>query len=65
LANGMDNYLSKPIRPQELDDVLEKYLALRKIPANTSESLALHQRLSASPLEAYVAKLPIDDATAR
>jgi two-component system, sensor histidine kinase and response regulator len=65
LANGMDNYLSKPIRPQELDDVLEKYLELRKTPANTSESLALHQRLSASPLEAYVAKLPIDDATAR
>jgi PAS domain S-box-containing protein len=43
LANGMDNYLSKPIRPQELDNVLEKYLALRKKAANTSESLALHQ----------------------
>lgn len=26
---GMDGYLSKPIRPQELDQVLDKYLALR------------------------------------
>ena len=43
LAKGMDDYLSKPIRPQELDEVLEKYLALRKIPANPSESPALHQ----------------------
>ena len=29
LAGGMDNYLSKPIRPRELDDILDKYLALR------------------------------------
>jgi len=29
LAGGMDYYLSKPIRPQELDDVLDKYLVLR------------------------------------
>jgi CheY-like chemotaxis protein len=43
LASGMDNYLSKPIRPQELDDVLEKYLALRKISANPSETIALRQ----------------------
>jgi PAS domain S-box-containing protein len=28
LAAGMDGYLSKPIRPQELDDVLAKYVAL-------------------------------------
>jgi PAS domain S-box-containing protein len=27
LIAGMDGYLSKPIRPQELDEVLEKYLA--------------------------------------
>jgi PAS domain S-box-containing protein len=27
LLAGMDGYLSKPIRPQELDEVLEKYLA--------------------------------------
>jgi PAS domain S-box-containing protein len=29
LIAGMDGYLSKPIRPQELDEVLEKYLAPR------------------------------------
>jgi CheY-like chemotaxis protein len=26
LAVGMDGYLTKPIRPQELDAILEKYL---------------------------------------
>jgi two-component system, sensor histidine kinase and response regulator len=25
LASGMDGYLSKPIRPQELDTLLQKY----------------------------------------
>jgi two-component system sensor histidine kinase/response regulator len=29
LAGGMDGYLTKPIRPQELDDILEDYLARR------------------------------------
>jgi CheY-like chemotaxis protein len=29
LAAGMDGYLSKPIRPQELDDLLGKYLTRR------------------------------------
>jgi signal transduction histidine kinase/DNA-binding response OmpR family regulator len=29
LAAGMDGYLSKPIRPQELDRVLERYMTLR------------------------------------
>jgi two-component system sensor histidine kinase/response regulator len=29
LIAGMDGYLSKPIRPQELDEILEKYLARR------------------------------------
>src|SRR5258708_6514972 len=29
LAGGMDGYLSKPIRPQELDEVLQDYLARR------------------------------------
>jgi CheY-like chemotaxis protein len=28
IAAGMDGYLSKPISPQELDDVLDQYLAL-------------------------------------
>jgi len=30
LAAGMDGYLSKPIRPQELDAILETYVARRK-----------------------------------
>src|SRR6267142_5542494 len=29
LAGGMDGYLTKPIRPQELDELLESYLARR------------------------------------
>jgi signal transduction histidine kinase/DNA-binding response OmpR family regulator len=29
IAAGMDGYLSKPIRPQELDEVLDNYLALK------------------------------------
>jgi two-component system, sensor histidine kinase and response regulator len=29
LAAGMDGYLTKPIRPRELDDVLESYLVRR------------------------------------
>jgi two-component system sensor histidine kinase/response regulator len=29
LIAGMDGYLSKPIRPQELDEILEKYLGRR------------------------------------
>jgi signal transduction histidine kinase/DNA-binding response OmpR family regulator len=39
LAEGMDDYLSKPIRPQELDKLLEKYLALRTKPVNAPEVL--------------------------
>jgi two-component system, sensor histidine kinase and response regulator len=30
LSVGMDGYLAKPIRPQELDDLLDRYLAGRK-----------------------------------
>ena len=29
LAAGMDGYLTKPIRPQELDQILKKYVDLR------------------------------------
>ena len=34
-AAGMDGYLSKPIRPQELDAILKDYLARRREIANT------------------------------
>jgi CheY-like chemotaxis protein len=37
LAAGMDGYLSKPIRPQELDELLEKYLARRTGPLQVLE----------------------------
>ncbi len=36
LAAGMDGYLSKPIRPQELDNVLEQYVAIRQATANSN-----------------------------
>ncbi len=36
LAAGMDGYLSKPIRPQELDNVLDQYVAIRQAPANSN-----------------------------
>jgi two-component system, sensor histidine kinase and response regulator len=43
LASEMDGYRSKPIRPQELDRVLEKYLTLRIKSPNSSETLAVPQ----------------------
>ena len=30
LEAGMDGYISKPVRPQELDGILEQYISLRK-----------------------------------
>jgi CheY-like chemotaxis protein len=39
LAGGMDGYLAKPIRPQELDKVLDKYSSLRKITHQEDPSL--------------------------
>jgi signal transduction histidine kinase/DNA-binding response OmpR family regulator len=41
LAGGMDGYLTKPIRPQELDDILEDYLARRLASPNTIEVAGL------------------------
>jgi signal transduction histidine kinase/DNA-binding response OmpR family regulator len=38
LAAGMDGYLSKPIRPQELDAILESYLGQRTGATNTLET---------------------------
>jgi two-component system, sensor histidine kinase and response regulator len=40
LAAGMDGYLSKPIRPQELDELLQSYVAAEPrivIPAEPAE----------------------------
>jgi two-component system, sensor histidine kinase and response regulator len=37
LAAGMDDYLSKPIRPQELDELLAKYIAGKRESAATAE----------------------------
>jgi CheY-like chemotaxis protein len=39
LAAGMDGYLSKPIRPQELDAVLQHYLERPGETMPTSESI--------------------------
>jgi CheY-like chemotaxis protein len=36
LAAGMDGYLSKPIRPQALDDILSRRRLTRKISRNSS-----------------------------
>src|SRR6266852_2515833 len=39
LAAGMDGYLSKPIRPQELDEVLQEYLRNQQARMNTPVSV--------------------------
>jgi two-component system, sensor histidine kinase and response regulator len=41
LAAGMDGYLAKPIRPQELDAILEIYVARRISVTNTAETVEL------------------------
>ena len=41
LAGGMDDYLNKPIRPRELDEILERYLALRTKSSDAIEALRL------------------------
>jgi len=40
MAGGMDGYLSKPIRPQELDQLLEIYVARRMEARNTVDTAA-------------------------
>jgi len=39
LARGMDGYLTKPIRPQELDQLLETYMARRAGARNADEAV--------------------------
>jgi CheY-like chemotaxis protein len=39
MAAGMDGYLSKPIRPQELDAILESYVGRRMGAMNTLETV--------------------------
>jgi two-component system, sensor histidine kinase and response regulator len=41
LAAGMDGYLTKPIRPQELDDILEVYVAHRIAASKSPEIVDL------------------------
>ena len=41
LAAGMDGYLTKPIGEAKLDEVLEKYIALRRESANSPETVEL------------------------
>jgi CheY-like chemotaxis protein len=38
IAAGMDGYLSKPIRPQELDEVLDEYMAIEPPAERVKES---------------------------
>jgi two-component system sensor histidine kinase/response regulator len=39
LAGGIDEYLAKPIRPQELDEVLHGYVARREEPRKREQSV--------------------------
>jgi two-component system, sensor histidine kinase and response regulator len=48
---GMDGYLSKPIRPQELDEVLDRYLALSDaVPAHRVSVHAANNSIDVSQL---------------
>jgi two-component system sensor histidine kinase/response regulator len=38
MAAGMDGYLTKPIRPHELDDVLDSYLAKERVELSVTDS---------------------------
>jgi two-component system, sensor histidine kinase and response regulator len=41
LASGMDGYLAKPIRPLELDELLERHIARRMESAHTPSATGL------------------------
>jgi CheY-like chemotaxis protein len=38
LSAGMDGYLAKPIRPQALDDLLDKYIGATKVATSANHS---------------------------
>jgi hypothetical protein len=42
IAGGMDGYLTKPIQPQELDQLLETYMATRDGPVSERRLSAAH-----------------------
>jgi two-component system, sensor histidine kinase and response regulator len=48
LDAGMDGYLTKPIRPQELDEILDKYVATRK---EKSPRTLQHSSVAVQPVE--------------
>jgi CheY-like chemotaxis protein len=48
LAAGMDGYLTKPIRPQELDEILDKYLTMRM---EKSAGTSQHSSAAEQPVE--------------
>jgi PAS domain S-box-containing protein len=43
IAGGMDGYLTKPIRPQELDEILEQYVSRRVAGVNAAEVVGQHK----------------------
>ena len=58
LAAGMDDYLTKPIRPLALDEVLEKYIEQKKQSGQVSESAPLESAPLSSTSEQESINVP-------
>jgi CheY-like chemotaxis protein len=43
LAGGMDGYLTKPIRPQELEEILKDYVSGRMVTVEAVEVAGTHK----------------------